>query len=54
MTAASATNTLRRPAQSDSLPAIGDVTTIAADWTSVPRKIWCGTSSSAVPSCSRR
>ena len=48
------TKILRRPVRSESRPPTRDATMIAAAWTSVPRKIWCGTSASALPIFSSR
>ena len=52
--AAAKTKTLRRPVRSESLPPTRDAATTTTDWTRVPRKIWCGTSASALPIRSSR
>ena len=51
---AARTKTFRRPVRSDSLPPIREAATTTTDWTSVPRKICCGTSASALPILSSR
>ena len=48
------TKTFRRPVRSESRPPRSDAATTTTDWTSVPRKICCGTSASALPILSSR